>query len=203
MFWNLWLLFLNTDHSQLNHTHSIFWLIALIDAELKIPLKHPVSAHGADWEQRMPWDPTGYQLVLDGIPNASFHGTSPQQSQLQASNYLFWLSQCHKSRRIKGRSQKIFTFRIPLSGVPASYKLDEQSLCIFAFLCWQAQVFPGIYPCANAFTGFHKESSRLLQGFDTYGYVYPNRGTMLVLPKTECPWQCNSLKSKFGRNDKW
>lgn len=55
----------------------------------------------------------------------------------------------------------------------------------------------------TAFTGFHKESSRLLQGFDTYGYVYPNRGTMLVLPKTECPWQCNSLKSKFGRNDKW
>lgn len=55
----------------------------------------------------------------------------------------------------------------------------------------------------TAFTGFHDKTSRLLQGFDTYGCVYPNPGTTLVLPEIESPWQCNSLKSKFRRNKKW
>lgn len=98
----------------------------------------------------MSWYTTEYQLVWDGIPNASFHVTSPQQSQRQISETTSSDSvTAINHRKLRAGNQKISTFRIPLFGVPASYKLDEQSLCIYAFHYWQAQVFPGIYPCAN------------------------------------------------------
>lgn len=176
----------------------------LIDAELKGLCKAPCICPlipGVDWEQQIPWYTTNCQLFLVEIPNASFCITSPKESKLHPSKTV-WVCQCQKPQRINDLNKKISAFGILISGNMLRFQSVVSSLSSLCICTFHYRNFPCYVILITAFKWFHMESSRLLQGFDTYRCLFPNPDPTFILPKIKCLWQSNSIKGTFGRNNK-
>lgn len=202
MFWNLWLFFLNNDQSSKSYT--LYFLAYWSNwCWAKRSLASILYLHIYTWNGLRAanilvcyWLPAGLGWNYKCQVLFYTHSTAP------TAGLKLWLGAINQ--RIKGwESEKSLHLEFHFLEFQPARSLMSKAFTSLLSIIGKHQFSLVLITGLTVCTGFHKESSRLLQGFDTYGCAHPNVSTTPVLPKIECPWQCNSFKSKFGRNDKW